>query len=204
MAVNPAPKPWRYYVRQIHWITAAFTVSCLCLYALSGLLLNNEDLFAPAPVTTRIERPLSAALTAQVGGLKDGASLPPATAAIVGRLFSADLRYATLHAGKDKMTINVPDPGKRTTIEADTKAGLITLVRTDRGPLAYFTDLHKGKNVPPLWHSFINVFAVSVLLFSISGFILLAIQTRARKMTWPVVGLGLGLPALFLIVILHL
>ncbi|MDV6331191.1 PepSY-associated TM helix domain-containing protein [Asticcacaulis sp. 201] len=204
MASPSALKPWRMYVRQIHWITAAFSVTCLCLYALTGFFLNNEGLLATAPVTTRVERPLSSALAAELGGVTDGAILSAQATDDIGHLFGMDARGAKVRVSGAKVTINLPDPGKRTTISVDPAKSRLVLDRSDRGAIAFLTDLHKGKNVRPAWRYFIDVFAISVLLFSISGFILLVIQARMRKMTWPLVALGVVVPIAFLILILHL
>ncbi|WP_081714688.1 PepSY-associated TM helix domain-containing protein [Asticcacaulis sp. AC466] len=204
MTIPSVFKPWRMYVRQIHWITAAFSVTCLCLYALTGFFLNNEGLLAPAPVTTRVERPLSSALAGELDGLTDGSALPARAANDISHLFGLDMRGAKIRVAGEKVTINLPDPGKRTTVSVDQAKSLIVLDRSDRGAMAFLTDLHKGKNVRPAWHYFIDVFAISVLIFSISGFVLLVIQARMRKMTWPLVASGVVLPIAFLILILHL
>ena len=200
----PASRQWRLYVRNIHWMTAAVCAVCLCLYAVSGFILNNDSLFPASGVTEHRLLPLTAPLASEIGALDSDAPLPAHTADALARMFSVDARYATVRKSKGKIDISLPEPGKRIAIEADLKAGTISLDRTDRGIAAYLTDLHKGKNVRPLWHWFINLFAASVVVFTVTGFVLLCLQARARKLTWPLILLGALAPVLFLLVILHL
>ena len=74
---------------------------------------------------------------------------------------------------------------------------------TDRGWVAYFNDLHKGRNAGPWWSWFIDLFAVAALVFSLSGLFLLQMHARHRPSTWPMVGLGVLLPLLIALLLIH-
>jgi hypothetical protein len=74
---------------------------------------------------------------------------------------------------------------------------------TDRGWLAYFNDLHKGRNTGVVWWIFIDVVAAACLFFSITGLILLQIQARQRKSTWPMVGGGVAIMLAIMIFFAH-
>jgi len=191
-------------MRQVHWISAAVCVFSLCFYAITGFLLNNDDLIKIKPKATHIEKPLSPALAQSLGALQTDQRLEPQAASELAGLFGQDMRYAKARVTKSKLTLTVPEPGVKASIEVDTEGQKLIYDRTERGPIAFMTDLHKGKNVRPLWHWFINIFAISVLVFGLSGLMLLVFQAKMRKITWPLVIAGVGLPALFLVLLMHL
>ena len=81
--------------------------------------------------------------------------------------------------------------------------GKIEYERTDRGWIAYFNDLHKGRHAGPLWGRFIDLFALACVLFSLTGLALLWLHGRQRAMTWPLVALGFVLPLLVALLFIH-
>ena len=81
--------------------------------------------------------------------------------------------------------------------------GAVEYEATRRGWVSYFNDLHKGRNAGPGWGWFIDVFAVACLVFCITGLFLLHLHARQRRMTWPLVGLGLLIPLLIALLLIH-
>ena len=55
----------------------------------------------------------------------------------------------------------------------------------------------------PAWGWFLDVFAVACLVFCITGLFLLHLHARQRRMTWPLVGLGLLIPLLIALILIH-
>jgi uncharacterized protein len=191
-------------VRQLHWISAAICVFSLCFYAVSGFILNNEEVFKAKPYESRFEKPLSPELALALQALSNDESLDDQSVSKLSALFGYDMRYAKARLTKGKLSLTIPEPGVKAAIEVDTKANKLIYDRAERGPLAFMTDLHKGKNVRPLWKIFINVLAISVLVFALSGLALLFYQARARKVTWPLIGFGIVAPAAFILLLMHL
>lgn len=74
---------------------------------------------------------------------------------------------------------------------------------TDRGWIAYFNDLHKGRHTGVAWSWFIDVFAGVCVLFSLTGLLLLQRQVSSRPATWPLTGLGLLVPVLLMLLLIH-
>ena len=74
---------------------------------------------------------------------------------------------------------------------------------TDRGWISYLNDLHKGRNTGAAWSWFIDVFSVSCVVFCISGLLLLQRHAQSRPTTWPLVGLGLVIPMLLALLLIH-
>lgn len=73
----------------------------------------------------------------------------------------------------------------------DRETGAVEYESTSRGAVSYLNDLHKGRNAGPAWGWFLDLFAVACLVFCITGLFLLHLHARQRRMTWPLVGLGL-------------
>ena len=94
-------------------------------------------------------------------------------------------------------------PGSDGWITLETQSGAVAYERTDRGLVAYLNDLHKGRNTGPAWSWFIDIFSVGCLVFCITGLILLQLHAHARKSTWPLVGLGVVIPVLLILFLIH-
>jgi hypothetical protein len=88
-------------------------------------------------------------------------------------------------------------------VSIDRASGAAKYEATDRGWIAYFNDLHKGRNTGIAWTIFIDVVAIAVLFFSITGLVLLWIQARQRASTWPLVGGGVAIMAVLMIFFAH-
>ncbi|MGE3747043.1 MAG: PepSY-associated TM helix domain-containing protein, partial [Sphingomonadaceae bacterium] len=74
---------------------------------------------------------------------------------------------------------------------------------TSRGVISYLNDLHKGRNSGTAWKWFIDIFAGACLVFTITGLFLLQLHSAKRRSTWPIVGLGLLIPAAVAIIFIH-
>jgi hypothetical protein len=88
-------------------------------------------------------------------------------------------------------------------VSLDRASGAAKYETTDRGWVAYFNDLHKGRNTGIAWTIFIDVVAVAVLFFSLTGLVLLWIQAGRRTSTWPLVGGGIAIVATLMILFAH-
>jgi len=88
-------------------------------------------------------------------------------------------------------------------VSIDRASGAVKFESTDRGWVAYFNDLHKGRNTGLVWTIFIDVVAAACLFFSLTGLILLQIQARQRPSTWPLVVGGTFLVFAIMIFFVH-
>jgi hypothetical protein len=99
---------------------------------------------------------------------------------------------------EDEAYVPMPRPGGDAWLRVDLKEGS-GRVREDRPGLdLLLNDLHKGRNTGGAWSLFIDVFAIGCLVFCITGLLILKMHAQ-RRMTWPMVGLGLVLPALLVL-----
>src|SRR3546814_5643062 len=69
--------------------------------------------------------------------------------------------------------------------------------------LSYLNDLHKGRNSGSAWSLFIDIFAFACLVFAVTGLFLLQPHSAKRRSTWPLVGIGLAIPAAIAIIFIH-
>ena len=63
--------------------------------------------------------------------------------------------------------------------------------------------MHKGRHTGAVWNAFIDIFAVLCLIFSLTGLWILKLHAANRPLVWPVVALGVVLPALLIILFVH-
>ena len=113
------------------------------------------------------------------------------------------MRGATAEWSDEELYLSAPGPGRDAWVSIDRASGAAKYETTDRGWVAYFNDLHKGRNTGIAWTIFIDVVAVAVLFFSLTGLVLLWIQAGQRTSTWPLVGGGIALVAALMILFAH-
>jgi hypothetical protein len=99
--------------------------------------------------------------------------------------------------------VSLPRPGGDAWLNVDRETGEARYELTSRGWIAYLNDLHKGRNTGAAWSLFIDVFALACVMFCVTGLLLLQLYAKGRPSTWPVVGLGLALPLLLAIFLIH-
>jgi hypothetical protein len=113
--------------------------------------------------------------------------VPAPVGAWVGTEFGIEASAANAEWSEDELYLSAPGPGRDAWVSIDRASGATKFEATDRGWISYFNDLHKGRNTGIVWMVFIDVVAAAVLFFSLTGLILLQIQARQRKSTWPLV-----------------
>jgi hypothetical protein len=197
---------WSRQVRQWHWISSAISLVGLLLFTITGITLNHAGDIAGEPAVMRqsmsIEGPaLKAVQRAVPAGVKQ--SLPASTRHAVEAGLGIDLANHVGEWSEYEVFLAMPRPGGDATLTIDRETGAASYQTTDYGWLAYFNDLHKGRNTGLVWSWFIDLFALASLVFAITGLVLLQIHARTRPSTWPLVGFGLLLPVLIALLFVH-
>lgn len=103
----------------------------------------------------------------------------------------------------DKFNAAFNRPGVVEKITIHPVTGEFEYEKTDKGLLAYFNDLHKGKNTGMAWVYFIDLFAIACIIFSVTGFLLLQRYAKTRANTWPLLMAGFFLPVFFVMFLVH-
>ncbi|WP_295765275.1 PepSY-associated TM helix domain-containing protein [Undibacterium sp.] len=216
---------WMRQLHQWHWISSALCLMAMLMFALSGITLNHSAQIEAHPVLTHKEAQLPASLlkllqarqaqvadaagtpasatSATSAATAESAALPSAVANWLEATLAVSVAQRALEWSPQEVVVALPRPGGDAWLRIELDSGAIEYEKTERGWIAYLNDLHKGRNTGVAWSWFIDAFAVACLIFCLTGLLLLQVHAANRRATWPVVVLGLLLPALLAIVFIH-
>ncbi|TBV75086.1 PepSY-associated TM helix domain-containing protein [Pseudoxanthomonas winnipegensis] len=195
---------WLRTLHQWHWISSAICLIGMLLFAATGITLNHAASIEAKPQIVHRSATLPPALRKALGTREDGnAPLP----SVVGDWIEGELDISL--SGRqgewsaDEVYVSLPRPGGDAWLSLDRASGAIEYESTRRGWISLFNDLHKGRNAGTAWSWFLDLFAVACLVFCITGLLLLQLHAGQRRMTWPMVGLGLLVPLLLALIFIH-
>jgi hypothetical protein len=200
--------PKAFWLKQLHtwhWVSSAISLIGLLLFAFTGITLNHAADVEGSPQTVEKAAKLPPALLKQVA--PDNAPdakkpLPGAVAQWVGtEIGQSGTGEAEWSA--NEIYLALPRPGGDGWVVIDRETGAVTSEATSRGWISYLNDLHKGRNAGIVWKWFIDIFAVACFLFALTGLLLLQLHAAKRPSTWPLVVIGLALPAVLAIIFIH-
>jgi len=205
MASSPTAKSgfWRNQLRQWHWISSAVSLMGLLLFAVTGFTLNHAAQIEAQPKVTKVERQVPETTLAGLASVTANAPLTPVQATAIRGATGVDVRGATVDADEDGIYLTLSAPGVDSTLEISRIDGHATYERTDRGLIAVLNDLHKGRHSGAVWAMFIDLIAVACVVFAVTGLGLLWLYARGRRITWPLVALGLVLPFILFLLFVH-
>ena len=196
---------WLKQLHTWHWMSSAVSLIGLLLFAITGFTLNHASEIEASPTSIERAAQLPPLLLAKVKAddAPDAKKPLPADVAtyVEGQLKMKAQGVAEWSA--DEIYLALPRPGGDGWISIDRHSGAVTSEIASRGWIAYLNDLHKGRNAGPVWKWFIDIFVLACLVFSITGIVLLQMHSKNRKSTWPIVGLGLLIPAIIAIYFIH-
>lgn len=191
-------------MHQWHWISAGVCLAALLLFSITGVTLNHADAISAQPRVDKHEARLPEGLRAQLAGEHAAADAAPAEITDwIEREFNLSTRDAAAEWSDEELYLSAPGPGRDAWLSIDRETGAAKSEATDRGWVAYFNDLHKGRNTGLVWMVFIDVVAAACLFFSITGLVLLVIQAKQRKSTWPLVLGGMTIVVALMIFFAH-
>ena len=195
---------WLRTLHQWHWISSAVCLIGMLLFSVTGITLNHASSIEAKPEITQVQdnipMPLLRALPAREEG---NAPVPPVLAAWLQSELGVAVGAREAEWSADEVYVSLPGPGRDAWISIQREDGTLEYERTDRGWISYFNDLHKGRNTGTAWSWFIDVLAIACIVFTITGLFLLQLHARQRRMTWPMVGLGLLVPVLLALLFIH-
>jgi hypothetical protein len=196
---------WLKQLHTWHWMSSAVSLIGLLLFAITGFTLNHAADIEGAPVVTESAGQLPAPLVALIAPDDKPDSkkpLPPAVAEWVNKTFKVK-SGGEAEWSAEEVYLPLPQPGGDGWVSIDRSTGAAEGEHTDRGWISYLNDLHKGRNSGDEWKLFIDVFVVACVIFALTGLFLLQLHAKKRRSTWPIVGLGLAIPAAIAIAFIH-
>ncbi|MEA1607460.1 PepSY-associated TM helix domain-containing protein [Pseudomonas spirodelae] len=196
-------RPWFGTLRQWHWISSALCLVGMLLFAATGITLNHAAQIEVKPLVINHQAHLPAALQAELQAQPPTQGMPLALRQWLQSELPIRLDGRDAEWSDGELYIGLPRPGGDAWLSLDINVGVLEFESTDRGWIAYLNDLHKGRNTGAAWSWFIDVFAGLCVIFSLSGLLLLQRYASNRRSTWPVVLLGLVLPALLALLFIH-
>lgn len=188
-----------------HWISAAISLIGMLLFAFTGVTLNHasqiEGRANVRSVEVDIPAPLLDAIRAEAE--QDAPQLPPRAQRWLEQQLGLELHAVNAEWDEPELYLSKPRPGGDAWASLDLDSGVLIAEVSDRGWIAYLNDLHKGRHTGAAWRWFLDLFALACIVFCLTGLWLLALQAERRPGTWPLVGLGLVLPVLLLLILVH-
>ncbi len=205
---------WLKKLHEWHWISSAICLIGMLLFAITGITLNHAGQIESKPQVQTREAQLSPELLTQLQSLqsslkdKDKAAaaatvLPAPVSDFIRANIKVDVAGRSVEWSDDEAYVALPRPGGDAWLRVDLAEGAIEYETTDRGWISYINDLHKGRNAGGAWSLFLDVFAAGCLVFCITGLLILKMHSERRPLTWPMVGLGLVIPALLALLLIH-
>lgn len=204
-ALNARRSFWLKQLHQWHWISAALSLIGLLLFAVTGVTLNHAADIPARPVIVEQTATLPAPLLERLAPFPEDTTdpVPDAIARWAADALDARIAGRPTETTTDEIYVSLPEPGGDGWLTIDRTTGETLRERTTRGWVAYLNDLHKGRDTGPVWYWFIDVFAAACVVFAVTGFALTWMHARQRPSTWPLLGLGLLIPALIALLFIH-
>ncbi len=196
---------WLRTLHQWHWISSAVCLVGMLLFAVTGITLNHASRIEASPQVTNLTTELPPALLEELAShdAQGVAPLPSAVARWLDGQLPVSIGARRAEWSEEEIYLSMPRPGADAWLSIDRASGAVEFESTVRGWVSYFNDLHKGRNAGPAWSWFIDIFSVAALVFCVTGLFLLYLHARQRRMTWPMVGLGLVIPTLLALLFIH-
>ena len=197
---------WLRLTMQWHWVSAALALVGMLFFATTGITLTNAGFFESGkPVVTRLDASLPAAVLADVNQLAAASSqtLPASLTAWVRSTWSMTLHPKNVEWQDEEVFIDLKRPGVDAWLSIDRKNGAVQYEANDQGWIAFFDDLHRGKNTGPIWSWLVTAFGACCVIFSLTGLAILQIRAKSRWQVWPAVGFGLLVPTVLILVFVH-
>jgi uncharacterized protein len=195
---------WLKHLHRWHWISSAISLVVLFMFSITGFTLNHAAQIEAAPRVVRHAGTLApATLQRLTDPGRKSAPVARAVADAVHAQTGADIAGRDGDWSDDEVYISLPRPGGDAWVSIDRETGEVQYESTDRGWLAWFNDLHKGRNTGAAWRWFIDVFALACVVFAVTGLLLLKMHAAQRGMTWPLVALGFVLPLVVVLLFIH-
>lgn len=163
--------------RTLHIYVSMALLLLMLFFAFTGITLNHPDWFgASNAMREETEQPLPDFLLPVEA---DSADWQEAAAHWLASEWQASRQQ--VEVSEDELLLVQKGPGRYRSVVLDTEAAVVVAESLDYGLVALLNDLHKGRNSGAVWSWVIDLSAVLMLLFSLTGAFLLLPQKRRLK-----------------------
>ncbi len=196
---------WLKHLHSWHWISSALCLVGMLLFSVTGITLNHAAQIEGSPDVQIREAQMPAPLLEDLkaAARSEAEVLPTSVRAWLESELKLTPESRAPEWSEDEMYLSLPRPGGDAWVSVDFASGAVLSEITDRGWISYLNDLHKGRNTGTWWSWFIDVFALTCIVFTITGLLLLQMHARQRPGTWPLVGLGFVVMAVLALLFIH-
>lgn len=191
-------------VRNWHWMSAAFCMVSLFLFAFTGFFLNHSDWLKTEPRVTDGSVEIAKKDLNTLPQSIENKTFTPEFNAFLEETTKSTLDGARIEWDVEEIYIDIKAAGKTAWISILPEDGLVEFEVTNYGTLAWLKDLHTGRNTGNAWRLYIDFFAIMCLIFTLTGLFLLIFYQSQRKSTWAVVSTGVVLPIVIMLLFMHM
>ncbi|MEL0641571.1 PepSY-associated TM helix domain-containing protein [Pseudoalteromonas aliena] len=182
--------------RTLHIYISTALFFLLILFCVSGIVLNHVDWLKNdknnGQVTASIPAPLVTKASTQLDTLP---TLYPEIEAFLAKQYSL-IKVKSIEWEKDDalVMLDYPLPAGFAYVELDFTTGELNLDYQTGGVLSVMGDLHKGRHTGTVWSWVIDISAVLMIIFAITGMIILFQNRKKRLLGVWITVLGIATP----------
>lgn len=202
---NKAVQLW---ARRLHIYISMALMLVVLFFAITGITLNRPHLFVSQSPNI-VEQQLS--LPVELLGSEKGPFTPNRSALIAYLAKHGDVRgmpsaidiFTDVDGDElveGEISLDYKGPGYNATVFIDMTTAQVTIESTHYGVIAVLNDLHKGRNSGEVWRWFIDITALLMVMFVLTGVCLLIPKKKTFRTSLKWMGLGSAVSLLIYIV----
>ncbi|KAA8679539.1 PepSY-associated TM helix domain-containing protein [Vibrio gigantis] len=198
------------WARRLHVYISMALLFVVLFFSVTGITLNRPELFESSqPNIQRSTLTLPSSLfTVQDGRLKADETAFETflfeEANLSGVASGLDI-YAEIEDGElliGEVSMDFKGPGYNASVFVDVTSEFVEVETTNYGVIALLNDLHKGRNSGEVWKWFIDITALLMIFFVLTGVCLLLPKKKTlnTSIKWTVLGSAISLVIYFVAV----
>ena len=172
--------------RWLHVYTSTVLFALFVLFSFTGLTLNHADWFGQDYQDGEVSWQLPAQLKQKVSvSLRDARGWSPPLDELIAHVATKQphlgpVKDIAIDGAVGEISFDYPLPAGYALVIVEEASGQVILEYRKGGIVSVLNDLHKGRHTGVVWSVLIDVVAIVMMLFSITGMIIL-FQNKKRK-----------------------
>lgn len=185
------------HARLVHVYASTIVFSLLILFAVTGLFLNHPGWFDVAPEAASTQGQIEGESASMLVNSDDADWQPDLDVLATyfrQRYGLGEPEYLGWDRNFEEASFDFSAPGGYARIYLNTSDGSYELVAENSGFIEVLNDLHKGRHSGQFWSAIIDLTSILVLVFAVTGLMLLLKSMRFRHLGFLLVVLGTAGP----------